>query len=59
MNRIVSLIEMIERGEPITPATINQIETLIALDQVVAGDRFAEDFLLRQTEADQAIEAQQ
>lgn len=56
MTRIVSLIEMIERGEPITPSTLNQVETLIALDQVVAADRFVADFLTRQEQADQAIE---
>lgn len=57
MGRIDELIGRIEAGEQITPAEVNRIETLLALDLVARGDQFVADTLARQAEADQAASA--
>lgn len=56
VSRLEQLIEAIERGESITAATVEQCRALIALDAAVAADRFADDFLARQAEADAALD---
>lgn len=57
MGRIDELIGRIEAGEQITPAEVNRIETLLALDLVARGDQFVADTLASQAEADQAASA--